>query len=64
VPVTGAKIYYTINGYFPYATDYEYKSPVTINVPAGQERTIKSVVITASGKRSATVTTVVKNLSN
>ncbi|MCC8424582.1 beta-N-acetylhexosaminidase [Mucilaginibacter sp. UR6-11] len=55
-PVKGAKIYYTINGYFPYQTDYLYEKPVTITVPPNQERIIKSVVITPSGKRSSTVT--------
>ncbi|TZF82233.1 family 20 glycosylhydrolase [Pedobacter sp. BS3] len=60
-PVKGAKIYYTINGYIPYSMDYLYEKPVTINVPAGEERVIKSVVITPSGKRSVVTTTVVRN---
>ncbi|ACU03602.1 family 20 glycosylhydrolase [Pedobacter heparinus] len=64
VPVKGAKIYYTINGYFPYQTDYLYKGPVIINVPPSQERIIKSVVITPSGKRSSTVTVHVVNQQN
>jgi hexosaminidase len=61
VPVKGANIYYTINGYFPYQTDYLYEKPVTINVPSNQERVIKAVVITPSGKRSSTVTVHVNN---
>lgn len=61
VPVKGAKIYYTINGYFPYQTDYLYTKPVTINIPLNQQRVIKAVVITPSGKRSNTVTIQVNN---
>lgn len=63
VSVKGAKIYYTINGYFPYQTDNLYEKPVTVYVPSNQERTIKTVEITPSGKRSATITTVVSNKS-
>lgn len=60
-PVKGAKIYYTINGYTPYQTDYFLEKPVAIRVPLGEERTLKSVVITPSGKRSVVISTVVKN---
>ncbi|MDR2628181.1 MAG: family 20 glycosylhydrolase [Dysgonamonadaceae bacterium] len=59
--VAGAKIYYTINGYTPTEMDYLYTEPVTISVPTGEERVIKTVVITPSGKRSVVVTTVVNN---
>jgi glycerophosphoryl diester phosphodiesterase len=41
--------------------DYLYTEPVTISVPAGEERVIKTVVVTPSGKWSAVVTTVVNN---
>ena len=60
-PVKGAHIYYTIDGHIPYDFDYQYKHPVTIQVPSGEERTIKTVVITATGKRSVVVTTKLKN---
>jgi hexosaminidase len=60
-PVKGAKIYYTINGYIPYEMDYLYSKPLTINIPAGEERVVKSVVITPAGRRSVVVTTLLKN---
>lgn len=56
-PVAGAKIYYTINGRIPYQVDNLYTSPFKIIIPKGEERTLKSVTITPSGKRSVTVTT-------
>ena len=60
-PVEGAKIYYTIDGNTPYNTSKLYQMPVKINIPLGQERTIKAVVITKSGKRSVVVTALIKN---
>jgi len=60
-PVKGAKIHYTLDGYDPNDFDQVYEKPITIKVPAGEERVIKSVVITASGKRSVVVTTRIKN---
>jgi|GEM_PF-6507616 len=61
VPVRSAKIYYTINGYTPYEMDYEYSGPFSLTVPPGQERIVKSVVITPSGKRSVVVKTILRN---
>ena len=61
VPVKGANIFYTIDGRIPYAFNKLYTKPVTITVPAGEERIVKSVVITPSGKRSIVVTTVLSN---
>ncbi|SJN18436.1 beta-N-acetylhexosaminidase [Sphingobacterium sp. JB170] len=61
VPVKGAKIYYTINGFTPSDVDYLYDGPVQIQVPAGEERIVKSVVIAPSGKRSVVTTTVLSN---
>ncbi len=51
-PVTGAKIYYTIDGYNPGETDIEYTHPMTYNVPPDQYRELKTIVITPSGKMS------------
>jgi hexosaminidase len=59
--VAGAKVYYSINGYSPTQVDYLYTNPVTILVPEGDERAIKTVVITPSGRWSVVVTTRVKN---
>lgn len=50
--VTGAKVYYTIDGYNPGETDMEYTQPMTYNVPTDQYRELKAIVITPSGKRS------------
>lgn len=50
--VTGAKVYYTIDGYTPRETDMEYNIPMTYDVPPDQYRDLKTIVITPSGKRS------------
>ncbi|WP_026063166.1 family 20 glycosylhydrolase [Pedobacter arcticus] len=60
--VKGAKIYYTIDGYQPYETTTLYNQPFTVNVPKGEYRPVKSVVITPSGKRSAVTTTILRNM--
>jgi len=60
-PVNGAKIYYTINGKMPRDVDYLYQDGIHVNVPKGEERTLKSVVITPSGRRSVVVTTILNN---
>jgi hexosaminidase len=59
--VTGAKVYYTIDGYKPGATDNEYTIPMTYPVPADQYRELKTVVITPSGKISNVTHTTVYN---
>lgn len=61
VPVKGAAIYYTINGKVPYDFDFKYADAVKVSVPKGEERILKSVVITPSGRRSVVVTTILKN---
>ncbi|HYK76633.1 MAG TPA: family 20 glycosylhydrolase [Daejeonella sp.] len=60
-PVEGAKIYYTIDGYPPRETEYVYEKPIQISVPADDQRVLKTVVVTPSGKRSATTTTILSN---
>ena len=59
--VFGAKVYYTIDGYIPNETTNLYMQPFTVRVPKGQNRPIKSIVITPSGKRSAITTTLLVN---
>ena len=54
--VQGAKIYYTIDGYTPMETDLMYDQPLEIKVPQNEKRTLKAIVITPSGKRSAVTT--------
>ena len=50
--VTGAKVYYTIDGYKPGETDIEYTIPMTYPIPPDQYRELKTVVITPTGKMS------------
>jgi len=59
--VPGAKIVYTLNGRDPLDTDLGYESPIIFNIPAGEKRTFKTVVITPSGRRSLPTSTVMYN---
>lgn len=60
-PVAGAKVYYTIDGYTPRETDIEYNKPMTYDVPQGQYRELKTIVITPTGKRSQVTHTTIYN---
>ena len=60
-PVTGAKIYYTIDGYKPDETTIEYRAPATYNIPPDQYRELKTVVITPSGKQGQVTDMVMYN---
>jgi len=59
--VKGAKVYYTIDGYTPRETDFEFTVPVTYNVPPDQYRELQTIVITPTGKRSVVTKTDVYN---
>lgn len=59
--VTGAKVYFTIDGYTPRETDQEFTVPMTYNVPPDQYRELQTIVITPTGKRSVVTKTVVYN---
>lgn len=59
--VNGAKIYYTLDGFKPDRTTFIYKDPLIIIVPKGQERILKTMVITPSGKNSNITTTILNN---
>ncbi|MCO5950922.1 family 20 glycosylhydrolase [Mucilaginibacter flavidus] len=59
--VPGARIVYTLNGRDPLDTDLGYESPITFNIPAGEKRVFKTVVITPSGRRSLPTSTVMYN---
>jgi hexosaminidase len=59
--VTGAKVYYTIDGYRPGITDNEYSVPMTYNVPQDQYRELKTIVVTPSGKMSQVTRLVMYN---
>ena len=60
-PIAGAKIYYTLDGYRPSENAAEYTSPLKINVPQGQKKVLKTIVIAPSGKRSVVAETVLNN---
>jgi hexosaminidase len=59
--VSGAQIFYTLNGLDPGETDWQYKKPLSIVVPSGERRILKTIVITPSGKRSLVTTTEFRN---
>ena len=61
VPVKGAKIFYNFDGQEPRETGYLYEKPIRIIVPEGQKREVRAIVITPSGKRSISTTTVFVN---
>ncbi|RZM04111.1 MAG: beta-N-acetylhexosaminidase, partial [Pedobacter sp.] len=63
VPVKGGRIYYTIDGREPDATTNLYAGELSVSVPAGEMREVKSVVITPSGKKSSILTTTLVNRS-
>lgn len=60
-PLPGSKIFYTINGRIPTEVDMEYTGPLTFRVPLNESRELRSVVITAGGKRSIASKTVMYN---
>lgn len=60
-PVLGAKIFYTLDNYRPAENATEYISPIKINVPQGQKKILKTIVIAPSGRRSVVVETVLDN---
>lgn len=52
--VTGAKIYYTLDGSEPTTGSTLYNGPVTISLPANKDtKTLKCIVVTPSGRKSA-----------
>jgi hexosaminidase len=61
VPINGAKIFYTLDNYRPSENATEYRSAIKVNVPAGQKKVLKTIVITPSGKRSVVSETTFNN---
>lgn len=61
VPMLGAKIYYTLDGYRPSENAALYTAPLKINVPQGQKKTLKTIVVAPSGKRSVVTETILNN---
>lgn len=60
-PIVGAKIFYTLNNYRPSENATEYTNAIKINVPEGQKKILKTIVITPSGKRSVVSETTFNN---
>ncbi|QKJ29832.1 family 20 glycosylhydrolase [Mucilaginibacter mali] len=60
-PFPGAKIYYTIDGFDPGETTLLYDHPFTLDVPEGQFRELKTVVITPAGHTSLVSHAMVSN---
>lgn len=59
--IKNGQIFYTIDGYNPDETAALYEKPVTINIPKGEYRTIKTVQISPSGRKSSINKIIVKN---
>ncbi|MFH6961338.1 family 20 glycosylhydrolase [Flavobacterium plurextorum] len=59
--IKNGQIFYTIDGYNPDETASLYEKPVTINIPKGEYRTIKTVQISPSGRKSSINKIIVKN---
>ncbi|MBE8727300.1 family 20 glycosylhydrolase [Flavobacterium hungaricum] len=59
--IKNGKIFYTIDGYNPDETANLYQSPVQITIPKGEFRTIKTIQISESGKRSSISKIIVRN---
>lgn len=61
VPVQGAKIFYTLDGYRPSENAIAYTNAFKVIVPQGTKKTLKTIVITKSGKRSVVTESVLNN---
>ncbi|WP_026728311.1 family 20 glycosylhydrolase [Flavobacterium denitrificans] len=59
--IKNGKIFYTIDGYNPDETANMYQNPVTINVPKGEYRIIKTIQISENGKRSSINKIIIQN---
>jgi hexosaminidase len=59
--VTGAKVYYSIDGTVPDKTNIEYTMPMVYNVPPNQYRELKTIVITPAGNRSQVTRAIMYN---
>ncbi|PIF31718.1 hexosaminidase [Flavobacterium sp. 9] len=59
--IKSGQIFYTIDGYNPDETAELYTKPVTINIPKGEFRIIKTVQISPSGRRSSINKILVRN---
>ncbi len=60
-PIAGAKIYYTLDDFRPSENATEYTTPLTVIVPAGTKKVLKTIVIAPSGKRSVVMQSILNN---
>lgn len=60
-PIPGSKIFYTLDGFRPSENASLYVGELKINVPQGQKKTLKTIVIMPSGKRSVVTETILNN---
>lgn len=61
VPVAGAKIFYTLDGFRPSENAKLYLGEFKVTIPKGQKKVLKTVVIAPSGKRSVVAETILNN---
>ena len=59
--IRNGKTFYTIDGYNPDETAELYEKPVTINIPKGEFRVIKTVQISPSGRKSSISKILIRN---
>jgi hexosaminidase len=59
--VEGARVHYTIDGYPASETDEIYTTPLTFEIPSGQQRELQTVVVTPGHRKSRVTRTVMYN---
>ena len=60
-PIPGSKIYYTLDMSRPSNSATLYTAPLKVVVPAGQKRTLKTIVVTPGNKTSVVTETILDN---